>query len=147
MAFLTVNNLFCAFSKIPIKRTLVRLLFIKLNQSPKTNNKFLLVFFLQKPKAHFLGGPNSKIVLFKSQFSYFCVCSSMWKEAPRQFSSKNINIWTPWNFLKMKTLTRVRRKFGFENHTWPLVSWPVLSDQQTFPHSTLMLHVGRIQAF
>ena len=32
--------------------------------------------------------------------------------------TKNINIWAPWNFLKMKTLTRMRllacaEKFGF----------------------------------
>ena len=37
----------------------------------------------------------------------------MSKEASCQFSQKNIIIWAPWNLLKMKTLTRARRNFGF----------------------------------
>ena len=69
IAFLTVYNFFCAFSKIPIKRTFVRLLFLKLNQSQnlfggfssKTKNRLFWV---------------SKLVVFKTQISnlFFCVC-------------------------------------------------------------------------
>ena len=38
--------LFCAFSKIPNKRTFVRLLFLKLNQSQNTKKTFFLAGFL-----------------------------------------------------------------------------------------------------
>ena len=56
MVFLTVNNFFFAFSKIPTKRTFVCLLFLKLNQSRNTKT-FFLEGFLKKPKTHFFGGP------------------------------------------------------------------------------------------
>ena len=55
MAFLTVNNFFCAFSKIPTKRQFVCLLFLKLNQGRKTKKKNVR-FFLQNPKTHFFRG-------------------------------------------------------------------------------------------
>ena len=41
----------------------------------------------------------------------------------------------------MKTLTRTLAEIldlDFLNHAWPLVSWPVLSDQKKIPHSTLV---------
>ena len=78
MAFLTVNNFFCAFSKIQTERTFVHLFFLKVNQrrSMKHEDKFFLCLFFNI------------------------------KKASCQFSQKNINIWVPWNFLKMKTLVR-----------------------------------------
>ena len=57
MLFLWVNQkkkkFVCVFSKKPTKRTFVRLLFWKLNQSPNMKNSF---FSFQKPKTCF-GGP------------------------------------------------------------------------------------------
>ena len=72
--FLTVNHFFCAFSKIPTKRTFVCLLFLKLNQSHNMKKTFLGGFSAKTKSAFFRG---SKIVLLKSQISnlYFCVCS------------------------------------------------------------------------
>ena len=57
MAFLTVNNFFCAFSNIPTKRTFVRLLFLKLNQSQNKKNIFWGGFF-KNQKRTFSGVQN-----------------------------------------------------------------------------------------
>ena len=67
MAFLGVNNFFCAFSKIPIKRTFVRLLFLKLNQGRNTKKFFFLGFSIStKTKNALFWG--SKMVLLKLVF-------------------------------------------------------------------------------
>ena len=68
---------FCPFSKIPTKRTPVRLLFLKLNQSRNTIENVWGGSFLQKPKKALFGG--SKMVLFENQISklYFCACTLM----------------------------------------------------------------------
>ena len=47
---------FSPFSKIQTKRALVRLLFLKLNQSQNMKKNFWEVF-VQKPKTRFFGGP------------------------------------------------------------------------------------------
>ena len=67
---------FCAFSKMPIKRTFVRLLFLKLNQSRNTKKSFFGGFSLKTKNTFFRG---SKIVVFKAQISnlFFCVCYLM----------------------------------------------------------------------
>ena len=48
-------------------------------------------------------------VVFKTQIKKkVCVCSLMYCTVKGSFLpifTKNINIWAPWNFLKMKTLT------------------------------------------
>ena len=64
------------FKKLPIKRTFVRPLFLKLNQSRNVKTIFLGGFSSKTKNALFWG---SKMVLFKSQISnlYFCVCSLM----------------------------------------------------------------------
>ena len=74
MAFVMVNNFFCAFSKVPTTRTCVRLLFLKMNQSLNTKKIFFGGFSSKTKNALFRG---SKMVLFTSQISnlYFCVCS------------------------------------------------------------------------
>ena len=68
---------FCMLSKIPTKRTFVRILFLKLNQSQNTKKNFFLWGFSSKTKNALFRG--SKMVFFKSQISnwYFCVCSKM----------------------------------------------------------------------
>ena len=123
MAFLTVNNFFCAFSKTPTKRTFERLFFLKLNQSRNTRKKNVWGVFFKNPKR--------------------TICSLMQKKASCQFSKKNIYIWAPGIFWKWK-LWRMHAEnldLDFKNPTWPLVSWPILADQKKFPHSTLMYTV------
>ena len=60
---------FCAFSKIPTKRTFVRLLFLKLNQGRNTK-KIFWGGFLQNQKCTFLGVQNGtfKKSIFKFVF-------------------------------------------------------------------------------
>ena len=70
MAFLVVNNFFCAFSKILNKITFVCSLFLKLNQSRNMKNKFFLVVFLQKPKTRFFGGKNKIVLKLKFKFVF-----------------------------------------------------------------------------
>ena len=70
MPFLTINNFFCGFSKIPTKRTFVRLLFLKQNQS-RNKKKIFFWGFLQKPKTHFFGGPKWYFLKVKFQ-----ICTS-----------------------------------------------------------------------
>ena len=78
------------------------------------------------------------MVLLKGQFSnlYFCVCSLMWKEAPCQFSFKNVNIWAPWNFLKMKTLTRMHRQAAWALSAHRNFGIGLLKSYLTFGHLT-----------
>ena len=68
MGFLTVKNFFCAFSKIPTKRTLVRLLFLKMNQSRNTKKHFFGGVFFKNQKHTFLGVQNSTFK--KSNFKF-----------------------------------------------------------------------------
>ena len=68
MAFLTVNNFFCAFSKIPTKRTFVRLLFLKLNQSQNTETIFFGWGFFKHQKRTFSGVQNGTFK--KSNFKF-----------------------------------------------------------------------------
>ena len=84
MAFLTVKNFFqCVFKN--------------------TNQKIICVsiVFKAESKKKIFGGPKKQFMNlnFKKKF---CVCSLFKKEAACQFSPKNINIWAPWNVLKMK---------------------------------------------
>ena len=62
MAFL-MNNICCAFSKIPPKRKFVRLWFLLLNQSWNMKKKISLRVFLQKPKTLFFKGKKSFLKL------------------------------------------------------------------------------------
>ena len=68
MAFLTVNNFFCGFSKIRTKRTFVRLLFLKLNQGRNRKKTNFWGGFLQNPKTYFLGVQNGTFQ--KSNFKF-----------------------------------------------------------------------------
>ena len=56
--------------------------------------------------------------------------------------TKNINIWAPWNFLKMKTLkVGLQRNFEIELlKSYLTFGSFVLSDKKKFPHSTLLPH-------
>ena len=62
MAFLTVNNFFCAFSKKPTKRTFVRLLFLKLNQKQNTKKFFFGGVFFKNQKRTFPGVQNGNFL-------------------------------------------------------------------------------------
>ena len=72
MGFLTVKNFFCAFSKIPTKRTLVRLLFLKLNQSRNTKKHFFGGFFFKIQKHTFSGVQNG--IFYKLNFKLVFLC-------------------------------------------------------------------------
>ena len=103
MALLTANRFFSAFSKIATKRTFVSLLFLKLNQSRNTKKNIFWGVFLQKQKTCSFGS-----IFLNSNFEFvFLHLFFMEKEAPCQFSQKNINIQAPSKFLEMKTLPRV----------------------------------------
>ena len=82
MAFLKVNNYFCAFSKYRQKNICASIVF-KAESRPKHEDNYFWGGFLQKPKMHFFGGP-------KWYLQY-------------------INIWAPCNFLKIEILTCVRQ--------------------------------------
>ena len=87
MAFFMANSCFRAFSKILTKRTFVRLLFLKLNQSRNTKKTFFGGVFLKKQNSLFRG---SKIVIFKTQIlNFFCVFVLLKLHA--NFHKKNIN--------------------------------------------------------
>ena len=105
MAFLTVNSFFSAFSKIPTKRTFVCLLFFKLNQSRNTKKIFFWWVFYLKPKMHFFGGPKWYFLKVKFQIFIYAFVLYCKRKLHANFHLKNINIWAPWKFLKMKTLT------------------------------------------
>ena len=64
MVFLMVNSFFYTFSKIPTKKTYVRLLFLELNQGRNTQEKIGWGFFFKNQKRTFWG---SKIVVIKTQ--------------------------------------------------------------------------------
>ena len=64
MAFVMANSFFSAFTKIPTKRTFVRLFFFKLNQSQNIKNIFLWFFFKNQKRAFW----GSKIVVYKLKF-------------------------------------------------------------------------------
>ena len=85
MAFLTVNNFYWVFSKIPTKRTFVRL--------------FFLVGFSKTKNTHFRG---FKMVLFKSQISnlYFCQTKILIFGPPGIFKHENVDACAPkfWNW-------------------------------------------------
>ena len=85
MAFLTVNNFYWVFSKIPTKRTFVRL--------------FFLVGFSKTKNTHFRG---FKMVLFKSQISnlYFCQTKILIFCPPGIFEHENFDACAPkfWNW-------------------------------------------------
>ena len=108
MAILAVITFFCAFSKIPTKRTFVCLLFLKLNQS--RNSKKVLFFlgggFLQKPKTHFFWGPKWYFLKFKFQICISAFVLYCKRKLHANFQKKNLYL-TPWNFFKIKTLTCV----------------------------------------
>ena len=104
MAFVMANSFFSAFTKIPTKRTFVRLFFLKLNQSQNIKNIFLWFFFKNQKRAFW----GSKIVVYKLKFQ---ICFSAFvllckRKHHVNFHKKNINIQAPWNFLKKKTLPR-----------------------------------------
>ena len=140
MTFLTVKNFFCAFSKLLTKGTFVRLLFLKLNQSWNTKKKIVGGVFFKNQKRTFSGVQNGTFQ--KSNFKFvFLHLFFFVKGSSMPIFTKNIDIWVPWNFLKMKTLTCAGTtivELDFYNHVWPLVTWPVLYDQIKIPHSTLM---------
>ena len=77
MAFLTVNNFFCVFSKKNDQKNICASIVFKAESRPKQEeSKFFGGFSTKTKNALFRG---SKMVLLKSQFSnlYFCVCSLM----------------------------------------------------------------------
>ena len=134
-----VHNFFlCVFKNTGQKNICASIIF-KAESKPKHEEHIFWGGFLQKPKPHFFGG--LKWYFLKVKFQ---ICISAFvlyvKGSSMPIFTKNINIWAPWNFLKMKTLRRARRNFGIGllNHAWPLVTWPVLSDQKKVPHSTLL---------
>ena len=101
------NSFFSAFSKIPTKRTFVRLLFLKLNQSQNTTKNFFGGCFSLKTKNALFGG--SKIVVFKTQISncfseFVLLCK---RKLHADFHKKIIIFRPPGIFLKMKTLPRI----------------------------------------
>ena len=61
----------------------------------------LLGGFLQKPKTPFFGGPKWYFLKVKLQ-----ICVSAFFLADFH---KNMNIWAPWNFKKIKTLIQVHQ--------------------------------------
>ena len=140
MAFLMVNNFFCAFSKIPTKRTFVVLLFLKLYQSRNTKKNFW-GGFSSKTKAHFFVGPQWYFLKVKFQ-----ICISAFvlqcKGSSLLIFTKNINIMAPWNCLKMKTLTLMCQNFGIgllkSYLTFGYLTCSVRSKKK-FLHSTLLL--------
>ena len=60
---------FSAFSKIPTKRTIVRLFFLKLNQAKTQRTNFWGGFYFKNKNSLFWG---TKIVVFKTQISKKC---------------------------------------------------------------------------
>ena len=60
--------------------------------------------------------------------------------------TKNINIWTPWNFWKMKTLTRMHQNFGIgllkSYLTLGYLTCSVRSKKMSTLHPTIHCKVG-----
>ena len=97
MAFLTANSFFqCVFKNTDQKDICASIVF-KAESKPKHEEIIFWGVFHQK---RFLGGPKWQFLEIK-----FRICiSGFVLQASCQFSQKNINIQTPWNFSKMKTL-------------------------------------------
>ena len=132
MAFLTVNNFFCAFSNIPTNITFLLLIFLKLNQSQNMMIKIYWGFFFKYQKKLFQGLKMVPVPTFQKWNLKFVFI--------RLFFNENIDIWPPWNFFKMKTLTHVRRrerlKFGFG--LWLVdLFWPIKQNFHTPPYCTV----------
>ena len=113
--FLVVNNCFCAFSKILIKITFERLLFLKLKQKENMKKIFsaFVLFCKRKPHANF----HKKILLFGHLEFFFK--------------------WKIWRTCVAWRAACACRKFGFVllKPYRPLVSWPVMTIQKKKFHT------------
>ena len=128
MAFLAVNNFFCAFSKILTKRTFVRLLFLKLIQSRNTKKKILEGFSSKTKNALWLScsgarlAPALKIWIWtskiipdlwlvnlfwpiKKKFHTPPKCASSVHAAKFSFSKKSQRPWKWFFFFTSRNLT------------------------------------------
>ena len=113
MVFLTVKTFFCAFSKYQLKEHLCVYCFKSWIKADKWRNISLGGFSLKTKKTVF----------------------RIWNLGP--FGIKKNQ-----NFDAHATCPHAENlALNFWNHTWPLVSWPVLTDQKRFPHSTLLYSV------
>ena len=108
MVFLTVNNFFFAFSKIPTKRTFVCLLFLKLNQSRNTKKIVLGVFF-NNQKRTFSGVQNGTFKNSNFKFVFLRLFFNV-KGSVMPMFNKILIFGPPGIFWKWKCLHwRVRR--------------------------------------
>ena len=145
------KDFFCVF-KNSNPKTFVRLLFLKLNQSGNTKEKFFGGFSLKTKNTLFQG---SKMVRYQQgtfkksnlKFAFLHLFSNV-KGSSMQIFTKNINIWAPWNILKIKTLTHVRRRAPkFWNWTSKIIPelWlldlfcPIKKNFHTPPYCTMYI--------
>ena len=96
MAFLTVNNFFlCTFKNTNLKNNCASIEKLK-----HEDNCFWGVFF-KNQKHTFLGVKNGTFSKSNLKFVFLRLCINV-KGSFMPIFTKNINIWAPWNFLKMK---------------------------------------------
>ena len=94
MAFLAANSFFCAFSKIATKRTPIK--------------KNFGGFFFKNKKKNF-GGPKQQFFKLEFRICFLHLFFYVKRKHHANFHQKIlIFTQTPWNFLKMKTLLRMR---------------------------------------
>ena len=98
--------IFLCFFKNTDKKSICASFVFKAGSKPKHEENICLVGFLQKPKTCFSGVQNGPFIKSNFKFLFLRLLFSV-KGSFMPIFTKNVNIWAPCKFLKMKTLTRV----------------------------------------
>ena len=94
--------------------------------------------FLRRPKMHFFGGPKWYFLKVKFQICISAFVLLCKRKHHANFHKKILIFGSPgifWKWKLWRACAGARAKIlesDFKNHTWPLVTWPVLSDPKYF---------------
>ena len=141
----------CVFKNTD-KNNICASIVFKAESKPKQKKFFFAVGFLQKPKTHFCGGPKWYFLKVKFQICISGVVLYCKRTLHANVHKKILIFGPPGIFGKWKlwracasAARALAENLGIWTSKiipvpdlWLMVSWPVLTDQKKFPHSTLL---------